>query len=42
MTLRPNDYDRNGDIIPDAMREEKGDLISRSTLKAEELKGGAE
>lgn len=23
MTLRPNDYDRNGDIIPDSVREEK-------------------
>ena len=22
MTLRPNDFDRNGDIIPDAMRED--------------------
>ena len=33
MTLRPNDYDRNGDIIPDSVREEKGDLISRSELK---------
>ena len=32
MTLRPNDYDRNGDIIPDSVREEKGDLISRSAL----------
>ena len=32
MTLRPNDYDRNGDIIPDSVREDKGDLISRSAL----------
>lgn len=31
--LRPNDYDRNGDIIPDSVREDKGDLISRSALK---------
>ena len=31
--LRPNDYDKNGDIIPDSVREEKGDLISRSALK---------
>lgn len=31
--LRPNDYDNNGDIIPDAMREDRGDLISRSALK---------
>ena len=32
MTLRPNDYDRNGDIIPDSVREDKGDLISRDAL----------
>ena len=37
MTLRPNDYDRNGDIIPMGWKEENGDLISRSVLK-EELK----
>ena len=35
MTLRPNDYDRNGDIIPSGWKEEKGDLISRSALKEE-------
>ena len=33
MTLRPNDYDRYGDIIPMSWKEEKGDLISRSALK---------
>ena len=33
MTLRPSDYDRYGDIIPSGRKEEKGDLISRSTLK---------
>lgn len=38
MTLRPNDYDRNGDIIPSGWKEEKGDLISRSALKEEFLK----
>ena len=32
MTLRPNDYDRNGDIIPSGWKEEKGDTISRSAL----------
>ena len=31
--LRPNDYDSNGDIIPDSVREDKGDTISRSALK---------
>ena len=31
--LRPNDYDKNGDIIPMACKEDKGDLISRSALK---------
>lgn len=31
--LRPKDYDSNGDIIPMACKEEKGDLISRSALK---------
>ena len=31
--LRPNDYDRNGDIIPSGWKEEKGDLISREALK---------
>ena len=35
MTLRPNDYDKNGDIIPMACKEEKGDTISRSALKDE-------
>lgn len=30
--LRPQDYDSNGDIIPMACKEEKGDLISRSAL----------
>lgn len=30
--LRPEDYDSNGDIIPMACKEEKGDLISRSAL----------
>ena len=33
MTLRPNDYDKNGDIIPSGWKEEKGDLISRSRLR---------
>ena len=33
MTLRPNDYDRYGDIIPDSVREEKGDLISREYIR---------
>lgn len=33
--LRPSDYDKNGDIIHDSVREDKGDLISRSALKAE-------
>ena len=31
--LRPKDFDSNGDIIPMACKEEKGDLISRSALK---------
>ena len=31
--LRPQDYDSNGDIIPMACKEEKGDLISREALK---------
>ena len=31
--LRPKDYDSNGDIIPMACKEEKGDLISREALK---------
>lgn len=31
--LRPKDFDSNGDIIPMACREEKGDLISREALK---------
>lgn len=31
--LRPQDYDSNGDIIPDAVKEYKGDLISREALK---------
>ena len=35
MTLRPSDYDKYGDIIPDSVREDKGDLISRSALKEE-------
>lgn len=35
MTLRPDDYDKNGDIIPDSVKEDKGDLISRSALKEE-------
>lgn len=33
MTLRPSDYDRNGDIIPMSWKEEKGDLISREALR---------
>lgn len=33
--LRPKDFDSNGDIIPMACKEEKGDLISREALKAE-------
>ena len=33
MTLRPSDYDKNGDIIPMSCKEDKGDLISRSVLK---------
>lgn len=32
MTLRPKDYDSNGDIIPSSWKEEKGDLISRKWL----------
>lgn len=31
--LRPKDYDSNGDIIPMACKEEKGDSISREALK---------
>lgn len=31
--LRPQDFDSNGDIIPMACKEEKGDLISREALK---------
>lgn len=31
--LRPKDFDSNGDIIPMACKEEKGDLISREALK---------
>ena len=31
--LRPNDYDRNGDIIPSGWKEEKDDLISRRNIK---------
>ena len=31
--LRPKDFDSNGDIIPMACKEEKGDLISRKSLK---------
>lgn len=30
--LRPKDFDSNGDIIPMACKEEKGDLISRKWL----------
>lgn len=30
--LRPKDYDSNGDIIPMACKEEKGDTISRKWL----------
>ena len=30
--LRPNDYDRNGDIIPMSWKEDKGGLISRATV----------
>lgn len=30
--LRPKDFDSNGDIIPMACKEEKGDLISRNAL----------
>ena len=26
MTLRPNDYDRNGDIIPDSVKEDKDEV----------------
>ena len=33
--LRPKDFDSNGDIIPMACKEDKGDLISRDALKAE-------
>lgn len=38
MTLRPKDYDSNGDIIPSGWKEEKGDLISREALKEEFFK----
>ena len=39
MTLRPNDYDSNGDIIPDSVREEKEvRLIDANALRAEFLK----
>ena len=42
--LRPKDFDSNGDIIPMACKEEKGDTISRSALKEafykEECKNG--
>ena len=31
--LRPKDFDSNGDIIPMACKEEKGDFISREALK---------
>lgn len=31
--LRPKDFDSNGDIIPMACKEVKGDLISREALK---------
>ena len=31
--LRPKDFDSNGDIIPMACKEEKGDLISREALR---------
>ena len=35
MTLRSNDYDKNGDIIPDSVREEKEvRLIDAEDLKA--------
>ena len=33
MTLRPNDYDRNGDIIPDSVMEEEVRLIDANELK---------
>lgn len=33
MTLRPSDYDKNGDIIPSGWKEEKEELISRSALR---------
>ena len=37
--LRPNDYDKNGDIIPDSVREEKEvRLIDANALKAEIIK----
>ena len=36
MTLRPDDYDKNGDIIPDSVREEKKvRLIDAEALKKE-------
>lgn len=38
MALRPSDYDKSGDIIPDAVNEDKGDLISREALKEEIVK----
>ena len=31
--LRPKDYDKNGDIIPMACKEDKGDTISRRDIK---------
>ena len=31
--LRPKDFDSNGDIIPMACKEEKGDLISREYVE---------
>lgn len=31
--LRPKDFDSDGDIIPMAFKEEKGDLISRNDLE---------
>lgn len=34
MRLRPNDYDRSGDIIPDSVREEtQGEWIEDYTAK---------
>ena len=38
MTLRPNDYDKNGDIIPDSVREDKEvRLIDANALKVEHI-----